>query len=458
MASTTKKGSSTKDLKRVLGRKELMSAAVGQIIGAGVMVMSISALAMTGRSVNIAFVLASLLTIIGAIPTIYFGSVVRLRGGTYTQAAVFINEKFAGFYIVTYIFSNMSLAMYAIGFTSYLTSLVPGVAPYAKYASAIVMTVFFILNFFGAEWMAKIQNIMFYVLVIALLMFTAFGLPQVHWSGYFGNELFGRPLIENGLSGLLQAASFLTFATGGATIIVQFSAEAINPQKDIPFVVIVSTLGVSILYALLATCIGGILPPDQVIEAGNLSVIAKAIMPTPLYYFFIVGGAMFALGTTLNASIGWVTKPILQACEDGWFPPVLGTLHPKFKSPYILQAMFYVVNLIAIFIGLDVSELGKMVLVIGNVVGIVLALGVIRLPKLFPEAWAKSPFHVSDGVLKVSLVLSAAVLVMQFFMNMKGLALNIILFNVGMFIFSVLFAILRYKSGKVNMTVSYEVN
>ena len=103
--------SSTKDLKRVLTRGNLMSMAVGQIIGAGVMVMSIAALGMTGRSVNIAFVVASLFTIIGAVPTIFFGSIMRLRGGMYSQAAVFCGDWFAGFYIVTYIFSNMSLAM-----------------------------------------------------------------------------------------------------------------------------------------------------------------------------------------------------------------------------------------------------------------------------------------------------------------------------------------------------------
>ena len=48
----------------------LMSMAVGQIIGSGVMVMSIVALGMTGRSVNIAFVVAAVLTCIGALPTI----------------------------------------------------------------------------------------------------------------------------------------------------------------------------------------------------------------------------------------------------------------------------------------------------------------------------------------------------------------------------------------------------
>ncbi|MEG1782020.1 MAG: amino acid transporter, partial [Oscillospiraceae bacterium] len=85
MAQEQPKSNSTKDLKRVLKRGDLMGIAVGQIVGAGVMVMSISALNMTGRSVNIAFVIASILTIIGAVPSIFFGSVVRLRGGTYTQ-------------------------------------------------------------------------------------------------------------------------------------------------------------------------------------------------------------------------------------------------------------------------------------------------------------------------------------------------------------------------------------
>lgn len=449
--------SSTKELKRVLTRGNLMSMAVGQIIGAGVMVMSIAALGMTGRSVNIAFVVASVLTIIGAVPTIFYGSIVRLRGGTYSQAALFCGEKVAGFYIVTYIFSNMSLAMYATGFTSYFVSLFPGAAGKETLISGIVLTVFFILNFVGTEWMAKIQDFMFYVLIAALLLFTAFGLPRVEWAGYFGNELFGRPLFENGISGLLQAASFLTFATGGATLMVNFSAEAVNPQKDIPFVVIVSTLGVAVLYALLATCIGGILPPDEVLAAGNLAVIAKAIMPTSLYYIFVIGGAMFALGTTLNSSIGWVTKPILQAVEDGWFPAWLGKLS-KFKTPWVLQLLFYIVNMGALLLGLDVSQLGKMVLVIGNVVGIILVVGVMRLPKLFPEQWEKSPFHVSNGVFYTLMVLGIAVLVMQAYMNLQGLQMRIILFNIAMFVFSVAYSLIMTKTGKVHMTVSYDLD
>ena len=50
MSTATKQTfSSTKDLNRTLGKKELMGIAIGQIIGAGVMSMMGVAIAMTGR-------------------------------------------------------------------------------------------------------------------------------------------------------------------------------------------------------------------------------------------------------------------------------------------------------------------------------------------------------------------------------------------------------------------------
>ena len=51
------KYSSTKDLKRVLGRKELMGIAIGSIIGSGIMVQMGTGIELTGRSANIAFLL-----------------------------------------------------------------------------------------------------------------------------------------------------------------------------------------------------------------------------------------------------------------------------------------------------------------------------------------------------------------------------------------------------------------
>lgn len=156
---------------------------------------------------------------------------------------------------------------------------------------------------------------------------------------------------------------------------------------------------VAFLYGLMATVIGGVLPPDQVIEAGNLAPIAKIILPTPLYYFFIIGGAIFALGTTLNSTIASSLRPMAVCCADGWFPAWIGKLHPKTGVPVGFLTILYLINAPIILLGLDVGQIGKWSLIIGNVMGFVNALSVIRLPKLFPEAREKSPFHVSNGVL-----------------------------------------------------------
>lgn len=442
---------------KTLGRMDLMSIAVGQIIGAGVMVMSIAALGMTGRSVNIAFMVAAVFTIFGTFPTIFVSSVVRLKGGLYTQNIVFVGETYAGFTQYVGLLSSVSLGMFAIGLTSYTGMLIPLVRNYELAFSLLFLTLFFVLNYFGTQWMAKVQKFMFYFLIAALLIFTVFGLPKVHWAGYFGNELFGAPLLSNGMIGLFEAAAYLTFATGGATVILSFSAEAINPQKDIPFVVITATIAVAFLYGLMATVIGGILPANEVLEVGNLAPIAKLILPTPLYYFFIIGGACFALGTTLNSSIASRFRPFATAADDGWFPMWLGRLN-KHGVPTGYLLVLYVVNMVVLAFGLDVSSLGKWSLIIGNVTNFVTALSIIKIPKLFPEHWEKSPFHVSNGVLTLMLGGTALTLGIQAFLNLRGLNMYIIIVNIITFVVSWGIATFMVKTGRVHTTPSYELS
>ena len=112
--------SSTKDLKRTLGKKELMGIAIGQIIGAGIMSMMGVAIAMTGRSANLAFMLSAVFTMCTFFPSIFITSCIRMRGGAYTQFAVFAGDKWAGYSSVVSVIGNMSLAMYALSLPSML--------------------------------------------------------------------------------------------------------------------------------------------------------------------------------------------------------------------------------------------------------------------------------------------------------------------------------------------------
>ena len=288
--------SSTKDLKRTLGKKELMGIAIGQIIGAGIMSMMGVAIAMTGRSANLAFMLSAVFTMCTFFPSIFITSCIRMRGGMYTQFAIFAGDKWAGYYSVVYFITNMSLAMYALSFAEYALALLP-TGGIQKVIALIVGTLFFVLNYFGVDLMAKIQNLLVIVLVISLAMFAVFGLPQVDLAAYFSNAdgLF----MTDGIGGFLTAVAYLGFATGGATVILASSNECKNSAKDIPFVIVVSTCGVALLYGLAATVASDILPVPEVANQ-PLTLVANIVLPGPVYIFFIACGALFVLTTPLN--------------------------------------------------------------------------------------------------------------------------------------------------------------
>ena len=444
--------SSTKDLKRTLGKKELMGIAIGQIIGAGVMSMMGVAIAMTGRSANLAFMLSAVFTMCTAFPSIFITSCLRMRGGQYTQFAVFAGDKWAGYSSVVTFIGNMSLAMYALSFAEYALALLP--TGYSEKVIALgIGTIFFILNFFGVDLMAKVQNLLVVVLILSLAMFAIFGMPHVDFATYFSNAdgLF----LTDGITGFLTATAYLGFATGGATVVLGVSAECKNPTKDIPFVIITSTIGVAVLYGFVATAASGVLPIAEVANQ-PLTLVAAEILPAPLYIVFIVGGAMFALATTLNSQIMSGTKPIMQACEDGWFPKSLAALS-KYKTPWKIMLIYYVILVVPILLDLEIAQISSIVQILGYINSLILTITAMKLPRMFPEAWQKSQFRVPMPVFNVLMVITCIAILIQASFMLSSMTLELILFNAATMIFGFVWAFYRYGSGKAKPTVSYEM-
>ena len=444
--------SSTKDLARTLGKKELMGIAVGQIIGAGIMSMMGVAIAMTGRSANLAFMLSAVFTMCTFFPSIFITSCIRMRGGMYTQMAIFAGDKFAGYYSVVYFITNMSLAMYALSFAEYALALLPSGGS-EKVIALIVGTLFFILNYFGVDLMAKIQNLLVIVLVLSLAMFAVFGLPSVDLANYFSNAdgLF----LSDGITGFLTATAYLGFATGGATVILGVSAECKNPTKDIPFVIIVSTVGVAILYGFVATVASGVLPVPEVANQ-PLTLVAQQILPGPLYILFIVGGAMFALATTLNSQIMSCTKPVMQSCEDGWFPTSLAALS-KFKTPYKILIIYYIILVVPILLDLEIAQISSIVQILGYINNLIFTITAMKLPKMFPEAWEKSAFRVPTPVFNALMIVTCIAIVIQASFMLSSMTIQLIIFNVVVMAVGFIWAFYRTGSGKAKPTVSYEM-
>ena len=438
------------DYNRTLGFWDLFFIAVGIIIGSGVLVFTGRGIAQTGRSVCLAYLGAAVWVVCTAIPTFLMCSCIRLIGGAYTQCNLFLGEKWGGFYLCLYFLSQMGLNLYAQTFALYFCELFGG--GNEKLVAAIMITFFYVLNFFGVDFMSKAQNIMSAILLLALIWFTVRGLPRVDWANFFGGEGW----MTNGWGGLFATSTLLTYSLLGGTGLIVFSAEAKNPKRDIPMAAAISTIVIAILFALIGIVASGILPLDQVANQ-TLGVIAHHFLTRPEYIVFMVGGALCATATTLNGMIGSVTKPLVMLSYDGWLPKSLGELHPKFKTPYKYLIIYYFITMAPLFLGVDISSVSDMTL-LGSYTQTTLFIFFMRkMPDMFPEQWEKSIFHMPKGVFNVVMWICFIGAVFNVIGQITNSDWKTIGFNVAVMVVGVVFSLTWFKTGKVHPSKSYEL-
>lgn len=439
------------DYNRTLGFWDLFSISVGIIVGSGVLVFTGRAIAITGRSVCLAYLGACVWVVCTAMPTILMCSVIRLLGGGYTQCNLFLGEKWGGFYLSIYILGQMGLTLYAQTFALYFCELFVLDPKWEKLVAAVMITFFYIVNFFGVDAMAKVQNLMTVVLLGSLVWFTVRGLPNVNWSTFFDHDF-----MPAGIGGLFQASTLLTYSLMGATSLMPYSAEAKNPQRDIPLAGAISTFSIAILFALMGVVCSGILPVAEV-AGQTLGVVARHFLTNIEYIIFMCGGALMAAATTLNGLIGSVPKPLVMLSHDGWLPQSLGILHPKYKTAYKYLFIYYFITMAPLVLGVDISSVSDMTLLGSYTQTALFVFFMRRIPDMFPEAWEKSIFHMPRAVFDVVMWICFVGCVMNVWGQIKNSTMTTLAINVTVMVIGVVYSLVVFKSGKVTPTQSWEL-
>lgn len=438
-------------LKQDLGFWDLMGAAVGQIIGAGIMALTGIAIAMTGRSVPLAFILSAVMVLITSLPIAMLNTVARFEGGIYSIIGSMFHKKYTGVYTVLFVLQNLSLSMYCLSFADYALPFLPMVP--RKLLAVGLLLIIYVLNMLGIDKFSKFQNIIVSCLVLALTIFTIYGMINMDFSSYYESETF----LTDGILGFLTASAQLTFATGGATLIANLSAESKNPTRDIPRVIIISTISVAILYAFMATVAAGILPISQV--AGEpLTHVARTILPKALYVFFIVGGAWTALISTLNSQLASCTKPLIQAAKDGWIPKKLSYIHPKYRTPVYLLSFFFIVGLLPIVFNINISTISRTVTLTSSFSYAMVILGFYSMTKKFSKNWEKSFLFINSSLTTTLVMAALFVYALQALLMCRSLPTHFLIGNIVVIISAFIFANVRYKSKDVNVLDSYTLN
>lgn len=411
---------------------DCMGMATGQIIGSGIMVLTGIVIGITGHGTPYAFILGALLAIITCVPYIILTSAIPASGAGYTYIKRLMGDKVSFMYVGMFVLSQVLIATFAKGFASYFVSIFPGFNEAAVALVALVACT--AVNIIGLKSTALVQNLMVAFLLISLFLFIGFGLPKVDWSTL---ALSTQNVMPNGPMDFFTGVALLSFACGGAKFVAENADDIENPSTTIPKVIVVSTSIVAVFYALIGIVAAGVLPVEDV-AFENLTLVAQTIFPTWLYLFFVFGGAMFALLTTLNGTLSWVTRGLQAAAKDGWLPEKAAQEN-KAGTPVILLMVFFAMGAIPILTGMDLTLISNMGVGTDMLTEFMVLLACWNLPKVLPEEYKKSNFYMKTSTLHGLLIVIGALMLFTSYVNLSDLtvpaAIACVIFIAALFIY-----------------------
>ena len=293
--------------------------------------------------------------------------------------------------------------------------------------------------------MGKFNLVMVGVLIVSLSVYILTGLPQVDYSTLIPRENY----FSGGAFGFVMAIALMAFACQGATMPVAMTADAEDPKNSLPKAILIASGVVTVVYILIAIVSSGVLPIEQVADK-NLGVVAREIFPYPVFVIFILGGACFAIATSLYGAIAGVQHPLLATIDDGWLPKVLG-IKTKTGYPWLMMLILYIVAVVPIWIDMGLNALISMMMIPTMILNLVNNALMFSLIKRYPDAWKGGFFRLPKWALYMTVVLAifADLLISAALMTqLKGRDLY---FMIGMIAALFAYSYYRLKSGKVNL-------
>ena len=185
-----------------------------------------------------------------------------------------------------------------------------------------------------------------------------------------------------GWGGIFRAASIIFFAYVGFEAVSTAAQEAKDPQKDMPFGILVSLFICTLLYMGVAAVLTGIVPYSLLNVADPMAVAVDHI-GLGWFAFLIKIGAITGLTSVMLVLLYGQTRIFFTMSKDGLLPVSLSKVHPRFQTPYINTIVVSVI--VALAAGVTpISLLGDLVSLGTLVAFMIVCLTVLYLRKAEP--------------------------------------------------------------------------
>ena len=387
--------SATHGLKQTLTAKDLTILGVGAIIGAGIFVLTgIAAAKYAGPAIVVSFVFAGIACALAALCYSELASMIPVSGSAYSYAYATMGELMAWIIgwdlILEYALASSTVAIGWAGYlhsfleslglhlpiyltTAYLADPVHGLINLPAMVIILLLTGLLML---GIRQSAIFNFIMVLIKLVVIVVFIVAGLGHVQADNWSNFTPFG-------FGGILTGAGVIFFAYIGFDAVSTAAQEAINPKRDVPIGIIASLVLCTLLYILVAGVLTGVI---SYTELNVAAPIALAVDHMGMNWLspIIKLGAIAGLTSVMLVLLMGQSRIFYAMAKDQLLPPLFGTVHPRFQTPYLSTLLVGVV--VALLAGfMPIEKLGELVS-IGTLFAFVLVCGgVLVLRRSHPE-------------------------------------------------------------------------
>ncbi len=302
-----------------LGLAEVVSIAVGTMIGASIFSIFGVGAQVAGKNLPEAFLLSGLYASMVAYSYAKMGRKVTSNAGpiAFVLKGIGDNLLTGALSLLIWLTYVVSISMFAKGFAGYFLDLLN--LPLTKLAygiTEIALVAFFTgLNFFGSKAVGKTEFFIVLTKLSILLLFIIGGL----WTLQPGN--LSPTFDTSGLKGTLFASVIFFLSYMGFGLIVNASENMKNPRKNVPRAIFIS-IGIAMLvYIGVSVAAIGNLPVAQIVKAKE-NALAQAAMPFLGQFGFLLLsiGALFSISSALNATLYGGANISYSLAKDGELP------------------------------------------------------------------------------------------------------------------------------------------
>lgn len=316
-------------LRRALGKWDLTSIGVNQVIGAAIFLLPADVARLVGGWAPLMFLGVGLSSLFIALCFAEVGSRFDSTGGPIGPARAAFG-RFVGFEVGWMLwFSRVSSGASVINGLAvalgYYWPVVSTGLPRAAVILAVVGGLTWV-NVRGIRQSSWVVNAFTIGKLLPLAAFAVIG-------AFFADFSRLVPSESVSMTNFSAAALLLIFAYGGYEVTGVPAGEASNPKRDVPFAFITTILVVSSVMTLTAAVAAGLLP--------DVGATRTPIADASALIMGAFGGLLVSAGSVVSMTgnnMGQLlsgSRTVYALAEHGDLPPVFGRVHGEYRTPHV---------------------------------------------------------------------------------------------------------------------------